>query len=157
MALRSEGKSSAKKAAAAARKRSKAARQGWETRRAREEAAKKKRAAQAAARAARAKAKAEAHARRVAAGKKGARRRKARERAEAAFATWEENAGQRDARGTFIRETKRLHESWLQAKRELYDALDEDYEAYMGILEDIAEASGTEWDIAYGPDGEAAA
>jgi hypothetical protein len=90
--------------------------------------------------------KAEAHERRSLAAKKGARTRRAKERARSALETF---VGAVDKRAP-LRELERVKESWRRAKRELEGALSEDYERYLEILDDLADESGTEWDIAYG-------
>jgi hypothetical protein len=137
-------------------KASSAGRKGWATRRAKAEALEKKKAAEARARKARKREKEEAHRRHVEAGKKGYKKRLAKERTRAALDTWLENAGQRDARGEFVRETRVLHAQWLRAKDELLRAVGDDYDEYMAILDELAEETGTEWDIAYASSTEAA-
>ena len=91
-------------------------------------------------------AKEEAHKRRVAASKKGARRRKARERAAAALETFVAAVD----RKTREHELSLIKESWHRAKAELEEEYSADFDRYMGILEDLADEAGTDWDIGYG-------
>jgi hypothetical protein len=125
---------------------SSAARKGWETRRQRAaEIEKKKRAAQAKRRAT-LRRKAEAHARRVEAAKRGYRKRLARERAAAALHEF--------TRAVELHAPKekvaRVKASWHREKENLEGEYEGDFDRYMGILEDIADEEGTEWQIAYG-------
>jgi hypothetical protein len=111
----------------------------------------KKRAAAAKAKATRAR-KAEERARRSEAGKKGARVRKARERAQAALGTFVRAIEDK----TPERELERVKASWHRSKRELEASLGSEYERYLEILDDLADAEGVDWDIGYGSTTEAA-
>jgi len=117
-----------------------------ETRRrnAREAERKKERARQA--RRERERVKAEAHRKRVEAGRRGALKRRARERAAAALGEFRRAVD----KNTRERELERVRESWHRSKRDLLQAVDEDYERYLAILDELADDEGIEWDIAYG-------
>lgn len=95
--------------------------------------------------------KAEVHARRVAAARKGVATRRAKARAAHALAEMQRAKAQ-DLRGQIAED---LYEDWLDAKQELWDATDGDYdyERYLEVLEDIADEADTAWQIAYGPAG----
>lgn len=132
--------------------RSTSARKGWATRRAHEKERARKKAAAAAKRADTLRRKEEAKAKRRAAAKKGARRHKARARAASALETLVQAVDNR----TRHREIERVRESWHKAKRELYDESDS-YDDFLDMLERIAEETDVQWDLAYGPEGSAAA
>jgi hypothetical protein len=125
-------------AEALAKKRSRAAKRAARTRRDAREAAKLA-AAQKADRARRSKA-----------GKKGAAKRRAKARAVLAL-TAMLNAY---AAGAPAAVFNQLRPDWHDSKWELYEAVDEDRDAYLSMLEDIAEECDTDWHIAYGPAGE---
>jgi hypothetical protein len=120
-----------------------AARKGWETRRKAERAAARKKAAQARAREAKRRAAAELHARRVLAGKKAARTRLAKARAREALAEL------RHAVKAGSRRVDRVRDSWHKEKRQL-EAVVDDYDRYMAILEELSDDEAPDWDIAYG-------
>jgi hypothetical protein len=90
--------------------------------------------------------KAAAKQKRVEAGKRGYRKRLARERAAAALHEF--------TRAVELHAPKekiqRVKASWHRAKERLEDEYEEDFDRYMGILEEIADEEGTEWEIAYG-------
>jgi hypothetical protein len=137
----------------ASKSRTAAAQRGWETRRAREREALRLAEARARARKKRAKERrvaaeklrlAKAEAARVR--KAQRRRRHVRVRAEGALSTFVRavDAGTRD------QELRAVKESWHREKRALERVYDGDAEAFFAVLDAIAEASGTDWDIAYG-------
>lgn len=149
---------------ATARKRSLAAKKGAATRaanRAREEALTRKRSraakkaakTRAAAKLARALAAAEkaVRARRSKAGKKGAAKRRAKARALLALTAMLNAAAAGEGSETF----GKLRPEWHDSKWELYDAVNEDRDAYLSMLDDIAEECDTDWQIAYGPSDDA--
>jgi hypothetical protein len=129
-----------REAEALARKRSAAAKRGAETKRRRAE----ERAALARA------AKRADKLRRSKAAKKGQKTRRARARAVLALTTMLDVA----ARGNKASDWARIKPEWLDAKWELFDAVDSDRERYLDILESIAEETDCDWQIAYGPEPE---
>ena len=145
-------KASTRSRAATEKIASRAARKGWETRRRKAEELQRKRAARARKAAATRRRKAAKHAKRSQAAKKGTRRRKARERAGAALDALVRGVDSKARAGL----VDRLRDSWHRAKRDVYESEDS-YEDYLDVLEQIAEQTDVTWDIAYGPDGEAAA
>lgn len=116
-----------REAAKLAKKRSAAARKGWETRR---ESGKK---AVAAAKA-----------------QKRVRVQEAKEQAD----QWLRGMLQLKAEGAGEEAWVPAREAWQEAKRELYRAVDEDFDRYADILEDIADDNDCDWHIAYGPEAE---
>jgi len=58
------------------------------------------------------------------------------------------------ARGAGDDEWDDIRPDWYASKQELYDAVDEDFDRYAEILEDIADDVDTDWAIAYGPESE---
>jgi len=152
------------RAQAEARKRSRAAKKGAETRarhRAEAEALARKRS-HAAKRAAKTRAanrlaaelraaEKAVKARRSKAGKKGAAKRRAKARALLALTAMLNAAAAGEGSETF----GKLRPEWHDSKWELYDAVDEDRDAYLSMLDDIAEECDTDWQIAYGPSDDA--
>ena len=88
--------------------------------------------------------------RRSKAAKKGAKKKRARHRAVLALTAMLNIA----ARGNSGKEWERIRPEWLDAKWELFDATDGDREAYLDMLDEIAEEADTDWQIAYGPEPE---
>jgi hypothetical protein len=121
---------------------------------ARSEAAKKaarthKKKARAAAKEAARRLELEARRKREEAARTGHRRKRIREQAENALAAMmqakAENAGE-DVFGE-------IRPIWRQAKWDVFEAYGGDRERYLQILEDIADACDSDWDIFYGPEG----
>jgi len=119
------------KAEALARKRSRAAKKAAETRRRNKVAAIER----------------ELRKRRSTAAKKGAAKRRAKARAALALTAMLNAAAAGADAATF----NELRPEWHDAKWELYDAVDEDRDAYLALLDDLAEECDTDWQIAYGP------
>jgi len=161
-----------------ARKASLAAIKGWETRRKREAAEERARAARARkAAATRARKRAEAEEllrKRAEASRKGwaKRRAEAEKKAQAKArrkTRRDANKRAKDALDLLLRSAKQekerpgwepvddetyseLHDDWLDAKDELWSAAYDEPD-YYSILDDIADETGCDWDIAYGPEG----
>lgn len=89
-------------------------------------------------------------ARRSKAAKKGAATRRAKNRAALVLQRMLEIA----ARGNDAREWDAVRPVWHDAKWDLFDAVEEDRERYLDILDDIADEADTDWQIAYGPEPE---
>jgi hypothetical protein len=136
-----------------------AARKGWETRRAHERERAERARRGWATRERKRLAELEAARRRHEAAIKGHRTRAAKADVSAALRAmlqlkaegaseyeWERRWGQKEGAGVLVRP------GWDALKRELYDAVDEDFDRYADILQDIADECDTDWAIAYGPD-----
>ena len=54
--------------------------------------------------------------------------------------------------GASVKRWKGLREKWHASKWDLFDAVDQDRERYLDILDDIADEADTDWQIAYGPE-----
>jgi hypothetical protein len=139
-------KAGSKRATAGVAKRNAAAAKGWETRRRKAAAAEKKRRERARKRAETLARKAAEKERRREAARRGYARRLARERAQAALETFVSAVDRRVPE----REIRAVKESWHREKAALENAYGDDYERFLGILDELADAEGTEWDIAYG-------
>jgi len=89
-------------------------------------------------------------ARRSKAGKKGVAKRKAKAIAVLALTAMLNAYAAGAGSDTF----NKLRPEWHASKWDLYEAVGEDRDAYLSMLEDIAEECDTDWQIAYGPAGE---
>lgn len=125
-------------AEAAARKRSRAAKKAAKTRAANRLEATRRAAEKA------------DKARRSEAGKKGVAKRKAKAIAVLALTAMLNAYAAGAGSDTF----NKLRPEWHASKWDLYEAVGEDRDAYLSMLEDIAEECDTDWQIAYGPAGE---
>lgn len=54
--------------------------------------------------------------------------------------------------GASVKRWKALREKWHASKWDLFDAVGQDRERYLDILDDIADEADTDWQIAYGPE-----
>lgn len=128
-----------------AKARSQAALRGWETRRKAAREAERKRRAAAKLRAERKAARALAEAKRLEKGRRARRRGLAKARAKSALATFVE-AVDHDVRE---RELAVVRRGWHRRKEALEREYEGDWDAYMAILDRLADEVGTDWDIAY--------
>ena len=131
------------------RKRSLAAKKGWATRRKAATAAEAKKRARARKRAAseRAVRIRKAYEERQRRARKGHATRRAREHVRTGL----ERMLNARAEGLGEADFRPLRDDFHDAKYELYEALDEDQERYLDILDEIAEEADTDWHISYGP------